>query len=384
LGSIIFGTQFPSDPKIHLCLDKPRFDFHYRNISEHFQTLSLNLTKDGVNFGPRGNFWEYSVAFHPFRILHQNDIQLHDSLIPLHSIFGKNRFHAGDCQRRSILGFMLCAPESPTSFLSARFGQLWGRMISSIRQRESEQMGSPFLLSSNITRIPKIIHQLWIGNKSPPPRRIMQTCQDLHPGWEYKFWNDGNLPSENLPITEALKLEKTLNGKADIWRWQLLKMYGGIWIDADTVCLRPLDDIIENEVELFSGYHHFRNPLFRKGINDSFIACSVVGSVPSHPVISAMVQKLEENPKHVLSGPAWRTVGPELLTNFFLPSLYSPENRIGIFPFYSFVPYHYKEGMEDVDPDELPSKVLTYHSFGMNLWGSTFKSYENLGKTEGS
>ncbi|HCT52382.1 MAG TPA: mannosyltransferase, partial [Balneola sp.] len=42
--------------------------------------------------------------------------------------------------------------------------------------------------------IPKIIHQIWIGDQSKRPSEMMKTWQDMNPDWEYMLWTDDNLP----------------------------------------------------------------------------------------------------------------------------------------------------------------------------------------------
>ncbi len=37
--------------------------------------------------------------------------------------------------------------------------------------------------------IPRIIHQLWIGDK-PRPSKFMQSWKDKHPDFEYIMWNE--------------------------------------------------------------------------------------------------------------------------------------------------------------------------------------------------
>ena len=37
--------------------------------------------------------------------------------------------------------------------------------------------------------IPKIIHQIWIGNK-PPPINLMNTWKEKNPDYEYILWNE--------------------------------------------------------------------------------------------------------------------------------------------------------------------------------------------------
>ena len=55
-------------------------------------------------------------------------------------------------------------------------------------------------------KIPKIIHQLWIGPK-PAPTKLMQTWKDKNPDFEYILWNEAEIASRNL----ILECEKRVN-----------------------------------------------------------------------------------------------------------------------------------------------------------------------------
>jgi len=54
-----------------------------------------------------------------------------------------------------------------------------------------------------MTKIPKIIHQLWIGPQ-PAPLSIMQTWKEKHPDFKYILWNESNL--KNLFLSLILHL----------------------------------------------------------------------------------------------------------------------------------------------------------------------------------
>ena len=54
------------------------------------------------------------------------------------------------------------------------------------------KISEEFNLSSLDEKIPKIIHQIWIGNK-PRPEKLMDTWKEKNPDFEYKFWNEENL-----------------------------------------------------------------------------------------------------------------------------------------------------------------------------------------------
>jgi len=43
-------------------------------------------------------------------------------------------------------------------------------------------------------KIPKIIHQFWIGGQPPPLYlQYQQTCKNLHKEWKFILWNDDNI-----------------------------------------------------------------------------------------------------------------------------------------------------------------------------------------------
>ena len=41
--------------------------------------------------------------------------------------------------------------------------------------------------------IPRIIHQIWIGNQALRPVAMMETWRHMHPAWEYRLWTEVEL-----------------------------------------------------------------------------------------------------------------------------------------------------------------------------------------------
>ena len=98
--------------------------------------------------------------------------------------------------------------------------------------------------------IPKIIHQLWIGPK-PAPTNHMDTWKNKNPDFEYIRWNESELIARNMTIECQSRVDEMveINGKADIIRWEILYKYGGVFLDADSICIEPIDDtLIPNEL----------------------------------------------------------------------------------------------------------------------------------------
>jgi mannosyltransferase OCH1-like enzyme len=227
--------------------------------------------------------------------------------------------------------------------------------------------------------IPKIIHQYWNG--AHPPKGLMQHCRDLHPDWEYHLWtpeNVGEIPDfHNEDIFNAFSHQQ-VNDQSDILRFEVLRTYGGIYLDADTVCFRSLEPLRKNG--FFAGYHNFDNPGIPHRKNKN-IASAVIGSVKNHPLAVELVHVLGNNQKHA-RGPAWKNVGPGLLTRVVTDcTICNATGDIHIYPYWAFVPYHFREKSVLTSYIhrlwELP-RVKKYNSYCMNLWGTTFNAWKSL------
>jgi mannosyltransferase OCH1-like enzyme len=107
--------------------------------------------------------------------------------------------------------------------------------------------------------IPNIIHQIWIGPK-PAPKKLMDTWKDKNPDFTYIFWNEEEFIKRGIVFECQQKIEEIeeINGKADIIRWELLYKYGGIFLDADSICIEPFDDIIMSK-NCFAGWGIYKS-----------------------------------------------------------------------------------------------------------------------------
>ena len=214
-----------------------------------------------------------------------------------------------------------------------------------------------------MSKIPKIIHQLWIGPK-PAPTKFMNTWKEKHVGlgFEYIFWNEEELEKRGMTLTLKDKIDsmEEINGKADIIRWEILEKYGGVFVDADSICIEPIDHTLMRS-NCFAGYEQER---IRKGL----IATGTMGFPPHHLIVKRCIKWVQENHvSHELTQKrAWYNVGPGLLTR--IVNDYNMHKNICVFPSYYFLPRHYS-GIEYKGHE----KVYAYQE-----WGSTKQSYETM------
>ncbi len=97
--------------------------------------------------------------------------------------------------------------------------------------------------------VPKIIHQFW-DSADPPPdvAARMRSWPAMHPRWAYIQWNDES--AESLIAThhgaDAARLFRACvpaTMRADLLRVAALSLFGGVYADADSLCLQPFDDL---------------------------------------------------------------------------------------------------------------------------------------------
>jgi len=208
--------------------------------------------------------------------------------------------------------------------------------------------------------IPKILHQMWIGPK-PAPMKMIQTWIDKNPDWEHILWTD-DLLKEKFP--NGFKNQKhiddheTWNGKCDIMRYQILHEYGGFFVDADSICLNPIEDIFNNQ----DSFSVFENEQLRGNL----VNCGFMGSIKGCKLMEYCTNDMTDKEDLTFNGTgkmSWQTVGPLYFTETIIKHKYP----ITIYPSYVFIPNHYT-GLKYTGEGK---------SYADQKWGSTF-GYENI------
>jgi GT2 family glycosyltransferase len=208
--------------------------------------------------------------------------------------------------------------------------------------------------------IPKIIHQLWIGSK-PAPTKFMNTWRDKNHDFEYIFWNEEEFTKRNFKFECQEKIDdiEEINGKADIMRWEILREYGGIFLDADSICIEPIDDELLNK-KCFAGWE-------QEEVRHGLIATGTMGFPKKHPLVINAVNWILNNEVSQRSSNmmAWQSVGPGLLTRMYNTG---EHNDLHIFPSYTFLPIHLTK--------------IEYKGHGkiyaFQAWGSTKQNYDDM------
>lgn len=146
-------------------------------------------------------------------------------------------------------------------------------------------------------------------------------------------------------------------GVADICRMEILLEYGGFIPGADSVCLRPIDSLFENEMQSFvQAYASYENERVREGLLTPILAAQP-DSYTVHTAIMALYDTHEV-------GEPWKTTGNQLITDLARKNGWCGD-MLHVWPSHYLIPDHYTGDVYD-GPDA---------PYARHMWGSTTGSY---------
>jgi GT2 family glycosyltransferase len=95
--------------------------------------------------------------------------------------------------------------------------------------------------------VPRLIHQTWRDHNVPTDNGDPDSWKVLNPDWTYKLWTDEDLL--NLVQLHFPELLTQFNAypnpvqRADLGRYCILKIHGGVYADIDTICHQSLEPL---------------------------------------------------------------------------------------------------------------------------------------------
>jgi mannosyltransferase OCH1-like enzyme len=179
-------------------------------------------------------------------------------------------------------------------------------------------------------RIPKRIHQIWLGSELPEEYRgWTESWKKFNPDYEYKLWTDVDVDSLNLPNRKAYDSIDNNGPKSDILRYHILNNFGGIYIDTDFECLKSFDE--------FSYLRFYTSVGYPSAIElyPGLIAC-----IPHHPIIEKVTQEIDKvSKKDIATGGILGTTSSYFFTNVFFNVVKEYQKGLVAFPPDYFYPY---------------------------------------------
>ena len=185
---------------------------------------------------------------------------------------------------------------------------------------------------SSSAKIPKKIHQIWLGGQVPECfLAYMESWKRYHPDWEYYLWTDKEAESFAFYNQEYYDSIDNYGVKSDLLKWEIIYRHGGVYIDTDYECLKPLD-----------GLDHYDFYTALQPLDSQFVqlGAALFAAVPGHPILKQCIETVKDDWHH--NGAPQKT-GPVHFTRSF----YATAGRRGRADIAFPAGYFYPQGVTD-------------------------------------
>jgi glycosyltransferase involved in cell wall biosynthesis len=219
---------------------------------------------------------------------------------------------------------------------------------------------SKFTIEVEDDSVPATIHIVWIGDESKRPDDCINTWKLFNPEWTIKVWGNKEYQETNWYNKDQMEHmwnRGLLYGVADMMRYEIIYNHGGFCVDADSVCVRALEDwLFETDITVA-----YENEKIKPGL----VAIGYMAAIPQHPMFMNIIKEIHDDENVKVLEP-WQATGPLRLTNNIN---YTYNLNIKIWPSHYFMP-EYNTGERYTGDGPI---------FAEQKWSSTKEIYEKLG-----
>jgi len=158
--------------------------------------------------------------------------------------------------------------------------------------------------------IPNIMHQIWTQgyDKIPPElKNYYTTCAKINSDFQHIFWDEEKIRAflktyykpQFIEFYDACTYKAQ---KADVARYAILYIYGGIYLDMDTVCRKNLSPFLKYD---FFVTGNIMSKILRRYLN------GIIGARPRHPLFLVIFKNMFDRKAHL--DDVLYSTGPKLL-----------------------------------------------------------------------
>ncbi len=152
----------------------------------------------------------------------------------------------------------------------------------------------------------------------------------VHPDWEYKLWTDRDVDDFPWINKDLFVRAKNPGMKSDIWRYEIVNLYGGLYVDTDMEAIRSFESI-HDKLEFYAGY-----------FTNDYIASGIFASKPNSPILDFVIKELKKSVNNYIFDSfdfdkVLEATGPHFFTrmiNKILPTLDKTVNVIFENPYF--------------------------------------------------
>ena len=141
---------------------------------------------------------------------------------------------------------------------------------------------------------PRLLLQTW-SNRSCVPFMVYDQARRFAAGYQHAIFDDGDAARfihERLPSAVAARYNTLKLGahRADMLRYGLMYHFGGVYLDIETVLVRPLDESLPNVAVSYTARSAF-----------SGIMQGILASPPAQPIYLALLEDMVATPQREVS-----------------------------------------------------------------------------------
>jgi mannosyltransferase OCH1-like enzyme len=182
----------------------------------------------------------------------------------------------------------------------------------------------------------------------------------LNPEFEYRLWRESEIEAfglENEALHQRFLAEGLFDGAADVARAEILHRLGGVYVDADSLAVRPLGDAPFLEAAFFA--------VTEPGdAETALISNAFMGSTAEHPILARYIEAIG---RVVDLRPMWQLTGPGALTDVVAGA---EDDGVQVLPAWTFY-------ATSLDGDG----VSGGHAYGRHFWSTTAERWGRAGAT---
>lgn len=240
--------------------------------------------------------------------------------------------------------------------------------------------------------IPQVMHHVWFGKPFSEEDKVLRaTWEHMHPDWRFVLWTDRiendlravvvrswqelqavldraderyiAVDVAGLAFSNRTFFDESRNygEKSDIIKYEIVYRMGGVYIDCDFECLKPLDSL-HYCYDFYTGIQ----PL---DTNYAQLGAALFAAKPGHPVLECAVETIRSDRKYpqivIRSGPIH-------FTRAFIAKAGKGANIDIALPASYFYPCGYKQKGQDRNAWIQPESFAVHHWAGSWLGPEAF------------
>jgi len=164
---------------------------------------------------------------------------------------------------------------------------------------------------------------IWIDdNLSSHVEQNRNKWQELMPDWEVRLWRGSDINENEFPeeILNKIRSANTNVQKSDIMKYNIIRKYGGVFVDMDVAPHSSLDQVIETGESVILCHYL---PLTWHYISNVFFA-----AVPNHPIFERAYEMCCEATLNTYD--IHMHSGPKLLGGAAFSAPYNDDDKFGL------------------------------------------------------